>query len=88
MIQLTPLAKLVAITLILITISLYSLYLAAEINDRISKKDNISKFENYCLIFTDSVYSMYTAFIIAQSAVISFSLAYSILRLIINYIIL
>lgn len=88
MIQLTPMAKLVAITLILLAISLYSLYLASEINDRIRKKDNISKFESYCFIFSDSVYTLYITFIIAQSAVIGFSLIYSIIRLVVNYIIL
>lgn len=88
MIQLTPMAKLVAITLILFAISLYSLYLASEINDRIRKKDNISKFESYCFIFSDSVYTLYITFIIAQSAVIGFSLIYSIIRLVVNYIIL
>lgn len=88
MIQLTPMAKLVAITLILFAISLYSLYLASEINDRIRKKDNISKFESYCFIFSDSVYTLYITFIITQSAVIGFSLIYSIIRLVVNYIIL
>lgn len=88
MIQLTPLAELVAIIFILFTISLYSLYLATEINSKIKKKSNVSKFEYYSFIFCDSIYTLYITFIVAQSAFIGFSLAYSIIRLIINYIIL